>query len=83
VSARRWRIADGVAMRFWDDEAIVFVPASDDTHFVAAPAAELLRRLQGGAADEASLTLEGVPLGEVPKMIETLALGGIVEEVRH
>ena len=76
-----WRVAGGVALRFWADEAIAFVDATQETHLVGPPAAALLRRLGSGAVSEEALRhsadLEAAQLAD---MLRTLAAGGIVEE---
>jgi hypothetical protein len=81
VTSPLWRVAGGVALRFWADEAIVFVDATQETHLVGPPAAALLRRLDTGAASEDALgdgeSLAAAPLAEI---LQTLASGGIVEE---
>ena len=76
-----WRVAGGVALRFWDDEAVVFVDATQETHLVGPPAAALLRRLDASAASEDALCAsERLGPAQLADILRTLAAGGIVEE---
>jgi len=81
VTSALWRVAGGVALRFWADEAIVFVDATQETHLVGPPAAALLRRLGKGAASEDALCdSESLGSAQLAEILRTLASGGIVEE---
>ena len=76
-----WRVAGGVALRFWADEAIVFVDSTQETHLVGPPAAALLRRLGKSAASEDALRDgESLDPAQLAEILQTLASGGIVEE---
>jgi hypothetical protein len=81
VTSPLWRVAGGVALRFWADEAIVFVDATQETHLVGPPAAALLRRLGDGTASEEALChSEGLDAAQLADVLRALAAGSIVEE---
>jgi hypothetical protein len=44
----RWRIADELSWRCWDDEVVVYDNRSGHTHRLTAPGADLFLRFQQG-----------------------------------
>ena len=56
----KWQIhpAQGLRLRSWEDEAIVYNDLSGDTHLLSAIAVDVLTRLQAQSVDEAGLAAQ-------------------------
>lgn len=89
-----WQVVDAAELswRFWDDQFIVFNPASGDTHLLNPLAGEALQRLQQGPADVPELARHAASnLGlapdellsqEIETLLDELDELGLVESVQ-
>jgi hypothetical protein len=74
---KRWRRADGLLWRSWDDEVVVYDDRSGDTHRLAARAAVVFLALASPAAAENPDEGTG---GLDPEILDGLAILRLVEQ---
>lgn len=78
------KLASPLALRCWDEECVLFDPASGDTHLLSRSGAEILLQLQQGPASvEALAGMLGVEAASEDAADIHLQLESVLDDFKH